>query len=277
MSAALQKLNSLRNIQSASVLKGSEFQPNEEEQERMIIKKFSSKLISATTKKRIRLYKEHVKQQEVIKRQLNGTIDDNNDEAISVVAYDRPLSGKGSNQYSSRPNTGFAKPKLIRRGSSFFINSLKTTSSLDDINRVLNFQAISCMKNTKVIFDALASSYKNSISFKYDYKKGREEIDASALVSNISASSSIASNRLEDANQVKKKEGINILIDPSFCTGNAKIGISITYLKPIDLNNSEEVKRVYPAWSTINHSFIVNLTQVFINLTGLKKNLANLD
>eukprot|EP01036_Dinobryon_divergens_P023080 gene23080-31397_t len=129
------------------------------------------------------------------------------------------------------------------------------------INIVDQTLAISCMKNTKVIFDALASSYKNSIFFKYDYKKGREVIDASALVSNISASSSIASNKLEDANQVKKKEGINILIDPSFCTGDAKIGISITYLKPIDLNNSEEVKRVYPAWSTINHSFTVNLTQ----------------
>jgi len=264
MSTALQKLNSLRNFQSASVLKGSTFQPNDDEQEKMVIKKFSFKLVSATTKKKIRLFKEHVKQLEALKRQLNGSVN-GCDEGGSVAVESesaRPLSGKGLFHHHSRPSTDVGKPKFIRRGSSFFINNLKTSSSLDDINRVLNFQAISCMKNTKVIFDALSSSYKSSISFKYDYKKGKEEIDASALVNNLTASSSIVSSRLEDANQVKKKEGINILIDPSFCTGIAKIGISVTYLKPIDLNHSEEVKRVYPAWSTINHSFTLTLTQV---------------
>jgi len=115
------------------------------------------------------------------------------------------------------------------------------------------------------MFDAMVSSYKNSLVCKCNSRRSEEVIDASAIVGNLIQVSSITSTKLEEANQVKKKEGINLIVDPTYCSGNDRIIISVTYNKPLDLNNFEEVVKLYPAWSQVNNSFNLRLTSDYAN------------
>ena len=252
----LAKLNSLRELHSNSCVKSYLFQPNEDEQQKMITKNFASRLVSASVKKRIMLYKEQLREENLIRQRVQA--DNNSDSGHLVENMKNSESVREPGIQVKSHTHRIDNSQAMRRGSSFFINSLRKSMTFDGIDIILRYQALSWMRNTKAVFEALSTSYKPSITCKYDYRKGQEEIDASAIVSNLVAASSI---KVEDPHLIKKKEGINIIMDPTFCSGNSKIGIAITYLKPIDLNNSEEVYRTYPAWSMTNNSFNLQLTQ----------------
>lgn len=250
----LQRLQELRDIHRSSCINSSLFQPDDIGQEKLIVKNFAFRLVSATVKKKVKLHMESVGVA-ALKRKLTGV-----DQVESSPRVNTAHSRSGSPGAVTVLTIDGIRPS-VARGTTQFIEALKKISYAGEFDQELRWQAQLFMRNARTVYEAIHTSYKPSIFIKYDYRRKHEEIDASNIVSSLIPVSSIASTpKLEDANRVNKKEGINILIDPSYCTGNKKVVLSITYLKPIDLNTAEEINKRYPIWSQANHSFTLRLT-----------------
>jgi len=259
----LQQLQKLKFLHENSCVKSSIFQPNDEQQEKLIVKNFAAKMVSAAIKKKKKLYKEFLKDAE-FKRKHLGIEPVIEDFQVVKLVPPPPLSIETSDDNTTlRPIDGIRPASA--KGSSHFLRALKNISSIGQFDRELRWQAETYMRNAKTMFDAMVSSYKNGLVCKCNLRRYEEVIDASAIVGNLIPVSSLSSTKLEDANQVKKKEGINLIIDPTYCSGNDRIIISITYQKPLDLNNTEEVVKLYPAWSQVNNSFNLRLTSDYAN------------
>jgi len=102
----------------------------------------------------------------------------------------------------------------------------------------------------KKIFDYVCQSFDMGKLCSFHPRRLIEEIDLSQFNIPVSLSSV---TRLEDLNQIKKKNGIMLLFDPSINTYNEMITIRIIYMKSIDLNTEEEITKHYQFSSNGNY------------------------
>jgi len=236
------KAKSIRNRVTRFVV-----QPDEEQQRDLVIATVGKKLTSELLETEAKLYLERIKENE-FRRQ--AAPEDDESSLFSEQQSDlESLEGGILDQPETSPTVVSFVDVLVNPSSSDLYLSSK-----------IRKQAQIQMKNSKKIFDSLSSNYKNGIVIQCNHKQDYQDIDASSIAQVLAPTSSIASVKLEDANQVKKKEGILIIVDPSFNTENLKIKLQITYTKPIGLNNSEDITKSYPLWSNNDNSFKFTLS-----------------
>ena len=150
-----------------------------------------------------------------------------------------------------------------RSGNSEFVKSLRKNVSLSQFEAELKFQSENQTKNSSKVFESFSSGFKSGLFIQVNSRNKFEDLNLSSLVVS-NQMSNYSSSRLEDASSpLIKKDGMIIIVDPSFYTGEHKIKLIISFKRPIDISNHEDVTKEHFVWSTKNYSFGLKLTDEF--------------
>ncbi len=264
MSVILKELERLKQQHCGSNPHSSVFQPNEAEQRRLIMKNAGDRLVSVVIKREAAKYVFNQKQklEEELKREqlelASASEEVKEEETISVKT---PVSaGKSRKLMRKQPTRKGGKRYSVFRGniSSGMIISrgtrltgcLQYNTNGDAVLQELQEQGLDQYKDAKKIFDFLAQSFDTGKICQFHPRRPQEEVDLSQFNTQVSLSSV---TRLEDLNQIRKKNGIMLLFDPSINTFGETITLRVKYMKFIDLNTEEEVIKHYTFSSNGNY------------------------
>lgn len=184
---------------------------------------------------------------------------------IAKVAISLIISKQENNNYHHGKENGFnsLRPSSHNGNNSEFVNSLRKNISISQFELELKNQSINQIKHSCKVFESYGFGYKSGCYLQINSKNKFEELDLSPFVV-TNQPSSASGSRLEDtSSQLIKKEGMSILIDPSYSTGEHKVKLIISYKKQIDLSNYEDVTKDVYLWSAKNYSFGLKLTEEY--------------
>lgn len=242
----------LHNFESSKV-NSKEFQPNEERQRLLIIKGATHRILSLAFKKETTkyVYSQRTKLEEDKKRKngeegaISVDIDASNGQMTKPSKPPKSLDlTKKSSQSAFRDSMDVSSRTVA------FANTLKVSNDSNQISSDLSVMAFDQTKDSKKLFDFICRGYDLGKSYQLNPKKIFEDIDLSSFSSNVSLANV---TKLEDLTQMKKKDGILLIFDPSTNTLGEEISIKLTYMKSIDLNTEEEVTKEYSFYSNGNY------------------------
>lgn len=154
--------------------------------------------------------------------------------------------------FTSRITTSLRKHAHYQGGrTNSFAATLASNTSSDDVIREIHQQATEQLRDAKCIFESICKSFEGGKVCQFHPKRPIEDLDVSAFSTNTMSISNVT--KLEDLNQMKKKDGILLLFDPSTDTQLHLATVKITYMKSLDLNNEVEVCKEYTFWSNGNY------------------------
>lgn len=258
----LQELQRMEEMHGKSKIDSSKFQPNEKQQRELILHNAGARIVTLAIKRESTKYVFNQKRRfeeelrrgeaatgadhegshhEILTRlpTANSTIDGEND--LNRIMYSRQKS-----YHRLRPSSsGHLDPNRN------FIRALRSATSADDMINELIDQAHRESKNAKCMFELLSSSFDGGVLCQFNPKKTVEEVDLSHLSTNTINYASLT--KLDNINQLKKKDGILLVLDPSINTDTRPVNLQVTYMKTIDLGVEEETTRTYTFWSNGNY------------------------
>jgi hypothetical protein len=255
----LQKFQQLVHVHGHSKVDHKKFQPNEENQRKLIIHGAAHRMVYLAAKREQTkyLYAQRLKQEEEKKKTMQADILKENEERnplSSSTNYAHAQSFHLNSQFSRKASnqniSAFRDSMDLNSKTAAFAHTLKTCRDSNRIVTELSSLAHDLTADSKKVFDFVCRGYDTGKTSQLNPKRIYEDIDLSQFSTHISLANV---TRLEDLNQMKKKDGILILFDPSLNTFGEEIKISITYMKAIDLTTEEEVTKEYSFWSNGNY------------------------
>lgn len=240
----LQELQRLRELHSTSKVVSSTFQPKEAEQKRLIARVSASKLVNVALKreKAKYIYSEKSRIEGELKRGEHAG-DGTGSEGMRPFTTPARASNLSPILYSQksfhrlRPST--SGHSVVEGKTSGFARVLKSAVSSEDVADELQEQAYQEAKNAKKMFDLISSNTDLGVVCQFSPKRPLQEVDVSHLVSAPALSSSTSSNKLDALTQLRKKDGILIVFDPSTSTEARVITLKIRFMKTVDIGVEE--------------------------------------
>lgn len=228
------------------------FQPNAEEQRMLIIKNMSKRMINAMIKKETKKVRERIKVRTIRMSQRADALEQYSKmyAVPSSMRSNLDLPRMFVSPRSTRPTScGVTINGVVKR--SEFADVLKSHLTTEEFDAQLKRQFTHLVSDPKVVFDAISTSFKHGISFTFHPKNQYEEIDCSPFFETVSALAAIQS--LEDLHKnIKKREGIAIILDPTLNTGGQKVSLRVTYVRKND-EADEETSKEHVIYSDGNY------------------------
>jgi hypothetical protein len=255
----LNELDRLKKIHSSSKVVSSTFQPDDEDQKKMILHNISVKIVSFALKKEIKNYKEKV----LKKQRLQGNMSSPNkigSRAQTAPSHRITFAGR-----NDRPSTASLS---LPDEKADFGSVLKSHVTADHFQEELNRQVYDKMNDAKRVFDAIYSDFSGAMRYEFSPYHSSEEIDASdyATPAVVSLLPSYNPLKMLDDSSGKKKEGLAIIIDPTINTCGEKVTLRLTYKRPKE-TGEEEVVKDHVFWSSGN--YFGNRLTVVPDTTGI--------
>jgi hypothetical protein len=185
------------------------------------------------------------------KRNAKNNHNNNNNRSISPAQVGSSTMIR-SDIITSRMSQSLSKQNNNKDGrTTSFMTTLSSNPSTDDIIREIHTQASEQLRDAKSIFESVCKSFEGGKVCQFHPKRHFEELDVSQFATNTMSIANVT--KLEDLNQMKKKDGILLLFDPSTDTQLHVATIKVSYMKSLDLNNEIEVSKEYSFWSNGNY------------------------
>lgn len=246
----LNELERLRNAHQASRANHTgHLQPTEKEQQVLIAKSCAAKLVASEIRKETQkfIYSETMKIHQ-LKRSLEDTSSQENNSQNNYV----PSSAQGSRPVTSLARVGtshhasfhdYVRSGSNRPSTAGFATLLKDTSAPNEaFDDNINHQIKQQVKNAKNVFNALVSNFKQGTLVQFTAKSTAEQVDVTQFVPPPVVSALQTSIRLED---LKKKDGMALIMDPSVNTYGHKVTLRFRFKKQVSFNTEEDCVKDY--------------------------------
>jgi hypothetical protein len=249
----LQQLQKLKEAHASSKVNSAAFQPDEKHQKALIFKndqkrEEAKRLMEA----KLREADEKQKETDVLKNQLSSSSQGRTEAAErpqtapmggGAATVGRSKSFKFSVNDGIRPKTSGS---VLGGGHVPFDSVLKSSSVEGQFSKELKTQVEHQAQDSKRIFDALLHHFKGGgVGCQFSAKRDFEVIDVTAIAASSNVRPLTGNLRLEDMNNMKKKDGIALLFDPCTDTGSAEVTVRIHFQKALDLVTFENCSRDY--------------------------------
>ncbi len=287
----LEELERLKAIHGGSKVQSTLFQPDETQQRKLIIGNAATKIVSLSMKRECMKYVYHQKMkiEEEMRRNecQDGTESVNSEQTTETISHHaqhnakKTNSGRGKSSQQRKKNGGsnrtyssgigsstmikfdisdrmlskHIKPRVKSGGTlgrtTSLITTLSSNISTDDIIREIHQQAAEQLRDAKSIFECIVRSFDSGKICQFHPKRLFEDLDVSLYSTNTMSISNVT--KLEDLSQMKKKDGILLIFDPSTDTQLHLATLKVSYMKSLDLNNEVEVSKEFTFWSNGNY------------------------
>lgn len=257
----LKELERLKTKHATSKVTSAAFQPDEKDQKELIIKNGQRKeeekrLIELKLKEADVKLKEAAK----VKNQDNTATPADGEDSLrpdrAQTAPSMTSSGKLARSKSfvfavnERPQTSAGETTGDK--SCAFDAVLKSASG--HFSQELKLQVDQQARDSKKIFDSLITHFKaGGVGCQFSVKRDFEVIDINNVVAANHSTNSHATMKFGDINNMKKKDGIALIFDPTIDTGGSVVKIRVYFQKAIDLVTEESCSRDYSFHSNGNY------------------------
>lgn len=265
----LKELERLKTKHATSKVTSAAFQPDEKDQKELIIKNGQRK------EEEKRLIELKLKEADVKLKEAAKLKNQDNNTAMQAAA---------EGEDSLRPDRAQTAPSMISSGKLarsksfvFAVNERPQTSAGETtgdkscafdavlksasghFSEELKLQVDQQARDSKKIFDSLVPHFKTGgVGCQFSVKRDFEVIDINNVVA-ANHSNNHAAIKLGDINNMKKKDGIALIFDPTIDTGGSVVKIRVYFQKAIDLVSEESCSRDYTFHSNGNY-FGLHLT-----------------
>jgi hypothetical protein len=263
----LKDLERLKLKHATSKVSSTSFQPDEKQQKVLKVENQKKREEEkALIEKKLKEKDESLKEQEKEKSlPMDGQSLDSNMQQVSGRVSTAPayasigratklFPGTGSRPSSrevQRPHTAGADP-IVDQERIPFNEALKYLN--DTFKAELQHCVVQEANDAKKIFDSVVQHYKGGVVCQFSPKRPFEVIDISALPSSRDAGISTGGTlKLEDINNIKKKDGMALFFDPCTNVSSCVVEIRCYFQKAIDLVSEESCAKCYQFHSNGNY------------------------